>query len=57
MTSGIFVLSHVNNPFFWIFGKLAEMKPPEVFRSNTPGGALMGLVSFLLVSGMYFFFY
>jgi hypothetical protein len=57
MASGIFVLSHVNNPFFWIFGELAELKPPEVFRSNTLGGALMGLVSFLLVSGVYFFFY
>ncbi|HWQ44891.1 MAG TPA: hypothetical protein VN373_04405 [Methanosarcina barkeri] len=54
MASLTFVISHVNNPFFWIFGELAELEPSEVFRSNTLGGALMGLVSFLLVSDAYF---
>jgi GntP family gluconate:H+ symporter len=57
MASGTFVISHVNDPFFWIFGELAELKPSEVFRSNTLGGVLMGVVSFLLVSGVYVFFY
>ena len=40
MASGTFVISHVNDPFFWIFGELAELEPSEVFRSNTLGGAL-----------------
>lgn len=57
MASGTFLFSHVNDPFFWIFGELAELKPSEVFRSNTLGNALMGVVSFLLVSGVYIFFY
>jgi GntP family gluconate:H+ symporter len=57
MASGTFVISHVNDPFFWIFGELAELEPSEVFRSNTLGSALMGIVSFLLVSAMYIFFY
>ncbi|WP_269848607.1 GntT/GntP/DsdX family permease [Methanosarcina horonobensis] len=35
MASGTFLISHVNDPFFWIFGELAELKPSEVFRSNT----------------------
>lgn len=57
MASGTFVISHVNDPFFWIFGELADLKPSEVFKSNTLGGALMGLVSLLLVSGAYIFLY
>ena len=57
MASGTFVVSHVNDPFFWIFGELADLEPSEVFRSNTFGNALMGVVSFLLVSATYFLFY
>lgn len=38
MASGTFLISHVNDPFFWIFGELAEMEPTEVFRSYTLGG-------------------
>ncbi|AKB20254.1 MULTISPECIES: GntP family permease [unclassified Methanosarcina] len=57
MASGTFMISHVNDPFFWIFGELAELDPSEVFRANTLGGALMGVISFLLVSGVYIFFY
>jgi GntP family gluconate:H+ symporter len=57
MASGTFLISHVNDPFFWIFGELAELEPSEVFRSNTLGNALMGIVSFLLVSAVYIFFY
>jgi gluconate:H+ symporter, GntP family len=57
MASGTFMISHVNDPFFWIFGELAELEPSEIFRSNTLGSALMGVVSFLLVSGVYVFFY
>jgi GntP family gluconate:H+ symporter len=57
MASGTFVISHVNDPFFWIFGELAELEPSEVFRSNSLGSALMGIVSFLLVSAAYIFFY
>jgi GntP family gluconate:H+ symporter len=57
MASGTFVFSHVNDPFFWIFGELAELEPSEVFRSNTLGNALMGAVSLLLVSAAYVLFY
>lgn len=57
MASGTFVISHVNNPFFWIFGELAELEPSEVFRSNSFGGALMGIMSFLLVLAVHIFFY
>ncbi len=57
MASGTFLISHVNDPFFWIFGELAELEPSEVFRSNTLGSALMGIVSFLLVSAVHIFFY
>lgn len=31
MASGTFLISHVNDPFFWIFGELAELEPSEVF--------------------------
>jgi len=57
MASGTFLISHVNDPFFWIFGELAELGPSEVFRSNALGSALMGIVSFLLISTVYIFFY
>lgn len=57
MASGTFLISHVNDPFFWIFGELAELEPHEIFRSNTIGGVLMGTMSFALVCGVYFFFY
>ncbi len=49
MASGTFLISHVNDSFFWIFGELAELEPSEVFRSNTLGRALVGIVSFLLI--------
>jgi gluconate:H+ symporter, GntP family len=57
MASGTFLMSHINDPFFWIFGELAELEPSEVFRSNTLESAVMGIVSFLLTSAVYFFFY
>lgn len=57
MASGTFLISHVNDPFFWIFGELAELEPSEVFRSNTLGSAVMGIASFLLTSAVYLFFY
>ncbi len=57
MASGTFLISHVNDPFFWIFGELAELEPSKVFKSNTLGNALMGIVSFLLISTVYIFFY
>jgi len=56
MASDTFLISHVNDPFFWIFGELAELKPSEVFKSNTLGSASMSIVSFLLISTMYIFF-
>lgn len=57
MASGTFLFSHVNDPFFWIFGELAEIEPQQVFRAYTLGGALMGVVSFLLVCGVYLIAY
>jgi GntP family gluconate:H+ symporter len=57
IASGIFLIFHVSDLFFWIFGELAELEPSEVFRSNTLGSAVMGIVSFLLTSAVYLFFY
>lgn len=57
MASGTFLVSHVNDPFFWIFGELAELEPGQVLRTYTFGGILMGFVSFLLVCGAYVLFY
>ncbi|MDD3043468.1 MAG: GntP family permease [Methanosarcinaceae archaeon] len=57
MASGTFLVSHVNDPFFWIFGELAELEPGQVLRTYTLGGVLMGFVSFLLVCGAYVLFY
>jgi GntP family gluconate:H+ symporter len=57
MASGTFLVSHVNDPFFWIFGELAELEPVQVLRAYTLGGILMGVVSFLLVCGVYVLFY
>lgn len=54
---GTFLISHVDDPFFWIFGELAELGAFDVFRSNTLVSVLMGIVSFLLMSTMYIFFY
>ncbi len=57
MASGTFLISHFNDPFFWIFGDLAEMKPIEVLRSYTFGGVIMGIVSITLTTAFYIAFY
>jgi GntP family gluconate:H+ symporter len=57
MASGTFLISHFNDPFFWIFGDLAEMKPMEVLRSYTVGGIIMGMVSIALTTIAYIAFY
>lgn len=57
MASGTFLISHFNDPYFWIFGDLAEMKPMEVLRSYTAGGVIMGMVSITLVTVAYLTFY
>jgi GntP family gluconate:H+ symporter len=57
MASGTFLISHFNDPFFWIFGDLAEMKPMEVLRSYTVGGIIMGIVSIALTTIAYITFY
>lgn len=57
MASGTLLISHFNDPFFWIFGDLAEMEPPEILRTYTLGGIIMGLTSLLLTSMIYVLFY
>ncbi|ADI73359.1 Gluconate transporter [Methanohalobium evestigatum Z-7303] len=48
MASGTFLISHVNDPYFWIFGELIELKTTEIFRSYTIGGVLMGFTGLVL---------
>ncbi|WP_340818906.1 TRAP transporter large permease subunit [Methanolobus sp. WCC4] len=57
MTSGTFLISHFNDPFFWIYKDLAELETSEVLRSYTLGGAVMGVVSLVLTGVMYLLFY
>lgn len=57
MISGTLLISHFNDPFFWIFGDLADMKPAQILRTYTAGGAVMGISSMILTAAMYFIFY
>ncbi len=57
MASGTFLISHFNDPFFWIYKDLAELETSEVLRSYTLGGVLMGITSLTLTSIVYLLFY
>lgn len=53
MACGTFLLSHVNDPFFWIFRDLAELETGEALRYYTFGGILMGSTGLLLLGCIY----
>nr|WP_321496172.1 GntP family permease [uncultured Methanolobus sp.] len=56
MASGTFLISHFNDPFFWIYKDLAELDTSEVLRSYTLGGAVMGIISLLITGVTYLVF-
>jgi len=57
MASGTFLISHFNDPYFWILADFAEMDTPEVLKTYTVGGAVMGISSFLITAVIYTLFY
>lgn len=57
MASGTFLISHFNDPYFWILADFAEMETPEVLKTYTVGGALMGITSLILTGIIYYIFY
>jgi len=57
MASGTFLISHFNDPFFWILGDLADMETPEILKTYTMGGIVMGIASMAITSITYFLFY
>ncbi|SDF86559.1 predicted D-glycerate permease [Methanolobus vulcani] len=57
MVSGTFLISHFNDPFFWIYKDLAELETSEVLRSYTLGGAVMGITSLAFTGVVYLLFY
>lgn len=57
MASGTFLISHFNDPFFWIYKDLAELETHEVLRSYTLGGAVMGVACLMLTGVVYLLFY
>lgn len=57
MASGTFLISHFNDPFFWIYKDLAELETSEVLRSYTLGGAVMGMCSLMLTGVAYLLLY
>ncbi|WP_319508310.1 GntP family permease [uncultured Methanolobus sp.] len=57
MASGTFLISHFNDPFFWIYKDLAEVETSEVLRSYTLGGVVMGITSLTLTGIAYLLFY
>jgi GntP family gluconate:H+ symporter len=57
MASGTLLISHFNDPFFWIFGDLAEMGTTEILRTYTAGGIVMGVSSLIMTAMAYFLFY
>ncbi|MDP2217262.1 MAG: GntP family permease [Methanolobus sp.] len=57
MASGTLLISHFNDPFFWIFGDLAEMETLEILKTYTAGGIIMGISSLFMTATIYFLFY
>lgn len=53
MACGTFLISHVNDPFFWIFRDLAELETLEALRYYTFGGVLMGSMGLLILGCIY----
>ncbi len=57
MASGTFLISHFNDPFFWVLGDFADMETPEILKTYTIGGIIMGITSMAITSIIYFAFY
>jgi GntP family gluconate:H+ symporter len=57
MASGTFLISHFNDPYFWILTDLAEMETTQVLKAYTMGGVVMGISSMALTSIIYYVFY
>jgi GntP family gluconate:H+ symporter len=57
MASGTFLISHFNDPFFWVLGDFAEMETPDILKTYTMGGIVMGITSIAMTSIIYFVFY
>ncbi|ETA67241.1 H+/gluconate symporter family protein [Methanolobus tindarius DSM 2278] len=57
MASGTFLISHFNDPFFWIYKDLAELETKEVLKSYTLGGVVMGMCSLMLTGVAYLLLY
>jgi len=57
MASGTFLISHFNDPYFWILADFAEMDSSEVLKTYTLGGAVMGIASLLVTAVIYVLFY
>lgn len=48
--AGSMMVSHVNDPFFWIVSKFSGMDEETALKVFTPATAITGLVSFLLIA-------
>jgi GntP family gluconate:H+ symporter len=57
MASGTFLISHFNDPFFWVLGDFADMETPDILKTYTMGGIVMGITSIAITSIIYFAFY
>lgn len=57
MASGTFLISHFNDPYFWILADFAEMDSTEVLKTYTLGGAVMGIASLLVTAVIYVLLY
>lgn len=57
MASGTLLISHFNDPFFWIFGDLAEMETTQILKTYTAGGVVMGICSLVLTGLIYVVLY
>ncbi len=48
--SGSMLISHVNDPFFWMVSKISGMDESLTLRTFTPAAAIAGLVSFIFIA-------
>ncbi len=57
MASGTFLISHFNDPFFWVLGDFADMEIPQILKTYTMGGIVMGITSMTITGVIYHAFY
>ena len=48
--SGSMLISHINDPFFWIVAKFSGMDEAAALKFYTPATAITGIVSFLMIA-------